>query len=149
MFADDGPEDERVPLHFSDGVTIVSAVPPVAALVATKTDLLALDVDPAEAAVIASKVKGFSQRRQFTACCSVQALSVMGGVCIAHSSSLIPALTADDSDIPITMQQGAWIGTAGLLRAAGNAAMLEWLMRRWVLLRGVSVESVTLSSRSR
>lgn len=46
-------------------------------------------------------------------------LNLMGGVCLAHSSSLIPALEAADSDVPVTKAQSPWIGKT-LLRLLGR-----------------------------
>lgn len=141
---EDGGEEEREPLHLGhglDGVTIL----PLGALVATKADLLALDVDPAEAAMVAGNVKagkGFSQRRQFCACIAVQALSVVGGVCIAHSSSLIPALMEDGSGIPITRQQGAWIASVLVLAVPVGALVslaLGNVLGRLALVRAMSL----------
>lgn len=48
---------------------------------------------------------------QFAACAAVQCLHLMTGVAMGYSSSLIPALEDEGSEIPgITRQQSAWLG---------------------------------------
>ncbi|KAK3923684.1 Facilitated trehalose transporter Tret1 [Frankliniella fusca] len=59
--------------------------------------------------------KAFSQRRQLLACAAVMSIFLIGGVCIAHSSSLLPALAAPDSDLHIELEEGAWIASSLVL----------------------------------
>ncbi|KAE8737292.1 hypothetical protein FOCC_FOCC017245, partial [Frankliniella occidentalis] len=71
--------------------------------------------------------KAFSQKRQFLACAAVQTMAVLGGLAIAHSSSLLPALSGPDSEVPITPQQGAWIASS-LVLAVPLGSMLGLLL---------------------
>ncbi|KAJ1521462.1 hypothetical protein ONE63_003130 [Megalurothrips usitatus] len=65
-------------------------------------------------AVVEAK-KHHASRRQLMACCAVASVNLLGGVCLAHSSSLIPALEGPDSEVPVEKHHAAWIASALVL----------------------------------
>ncbi|XP_034244271.1 facilitated trehalose transporter Tret1-2 homolog [Thrips palmi] len=92
-----------------------------------------------------AQARGHARRaiwKQFAASAAVQCFHLMTGVCMAYSSSLIPALEAADSDIPVTRHQSAWLASTFVLAVPVGSTLslcLNDVLGRLMLVKTVSI----------